>query len=94
MEDGRKEHTLVGLAQGKDENVEVAFPSRLRGPQHERAVKDKGLLEDCISMASSRPGVIHYSTVKWVQHNSHVPTLRTFVRSNYLLFIKGFELSR
>lgn len=86
--------TSVALAQGKEENVEVAFPRGLRGPQCEREVKGKGLRQEWVSVASSEPGVIHYSTVKWVQCNSCVPTLRTFVKSNYLLFVKGFELSR
>lgn len=84
----------VGLAQGKDENVEAVFPRGLRGPQHKKEIKGRGLREDCGSMANSGSRVIHYSTVKWVQGNSHVPTLRAFVRSNYLLFVKDFELSR
>lgn len=84
----------VSLAQGEDENVKVAFPRGVRGPQREKEVKGRGLREDYGSLANSGPGVIHYSTVKWVQGNSHVPTLRTFVRSNCLLFVKGFELSR
>lgn len=41
--DGGKVLTSVGLAQGKNENVEVAFPGGLRRPQCEREVKGKGL---------------------------------------------------
>lgn len=71
-----------------------AFLRGLRGPQCEREVRAKDSETIAFRGQLWAWGDPYCSTVKWVQCNSRVPTLRTFVRSHYLLFVKGFELSR
>lgn len=97
IEDEGKVLKPLGLAQRKGDSVEGWLPlgvrGRWQGSQIDRT-QSRTATQGTVSMAGSGPVVMHRSTVKWVEYNSRAPTWGPFVRPNYLLFVKGFELSR